>query len=85
MAAEGTSDGGGAPRGGNGEPCGAVTESPDAGGSARVSASSGHSGRGNRQGRWSAAGWRRWSRVGRLLNRWMQEDPLGMFRVTIIG
>jgi hypothetical protein len=67
------------------EPRGATTESPDAGGSAWDGASAGHGGRGNRRGRWSAAGWQRWSRVGQMLNRRMWEDPLGMFRVIIIG
>jgi hypothetical protein len=64
---------------------GAAAESLDAGGSAQDGASTGHGGRGNRRGWWSAAGWRRWSRVGQLPNRWMREDPLGMFMVTIIG
>jgi hypothetical protein len=63
----------------------AAAESPDAGGSARDGASVGHGGRGNRRGRWNATGWRRWSCVGRLSNRRMQEDPLKMFRVIIIG
>jgi hypothetical protein len=67
------------------EPHGTVAKSPDAGGSARDGASAGHGGRGSRRGRWSAAGWRWWSRVGRLSNRRMWEDPFGMFKVTIIG
>jgi hypothetical protein len=67
------------------QPRGAAVESPDAGGSARDGASEGHGDRGNRRGRWSTVGWRRWNRVGRLLNHWMWEDLLRMFRVTIIG
>jgi hypothetical protein len=67
------------------EPHGAVAESPDAGGSAQDGASVGHDGRGNQWGRWSATGWSWWSRVGQLSNHRMWEDPLGMFRVTIIG
>jgi hypothetical protein len=77
-AVEGTDGRGGVPRG-------AAAESPDAGGSARGGASVGHSGRGNRRGRWSTVRWRRWNRVGRLSNPRMWEDPLRMFRVTIIG
>jgi hypothetical protein len=67
------------------QPRGAAVESPDAGGSTRDGASEGHGDRGNRWGRWSTVGWRRWNRVGWLLNRWMWEDLLRMFRVTIIG
>jgi hypothetical protein len=80
---EGT--GGGAPRGGGGGAtwgggritgCGRIRSGWRLGGSRRQREPA---------GRWSVAGWRRWSRVGRLPNCQMWEGPLGMFRVIIIG